>query len=71
MGDDIEFIKNLNTSPLIEFSDFFQNNDVVKLDLSTLNKTKIKTMPLFICNSNSLQYIDVSGSVKVLEKCFF
>ena len=71
MGDDIEFIKNLNTSQLIEFSDFFQNNDVVKLDLSTLNKTKIKTMPLFICNSNSLQYIDVSGSVKVLEKCFF
>ena len=71
MGDDIEFIKNFDTSHLIEIDSFIQNNDIVKFDISTWDKNNLKFLVQSLKNCSSLNYIDLSGYLKVTNDCNF
>ena len=48
MGNDINFIKNMDTSELNQCFNFIENEDIIKLDISTWNKTKLNKMNYFI-----------------------
>ena len=71
MGDDIEFIKNFDTSQLIDIESFIQNNDIVKFDISTWDKNNLKFLVQSLRNCSSLNYIDLSGYLKVTNDCNF
>ena len=72
MGTDLDFLKTLDTSQL-NSSDFFitYNNDIIKLDLSSWNKTKLVEMAFGIENCTNLKYVDLSGDVKIKEETDF
>ena len=69
MGADLDFLKTLDTSQL-NCNDFLisYNDDIIKLDLSSWNKTNLVEMAYAIENCNSLKYVDLSGNVKIREE---
>lgn len=71
MGDNVEFLKNWDTSKLDYNHLLISNQDIVKLDLSTWNKNKLREMIYNIEDCTSLKYVDLSGYVKVVKDCNF
>ena len=71
MGNDINFIKNMDTSELNQCFNFIENEDIIKLDISTWNKTKLNKMNYFISYGLSLKYLDFSGYIKIKDNCLF
>ena len=71
MGDNVEFLKNLDTSKLNYNQLLISNQDIVKLDLSTWNKSKLREMIYTFEDCTSLKYVDLSGYVKVVKDCNF
>ena len=69
LGDEIEFVKNWNTSQLITMNHFISNNDIEKLDLSMWNKTRLIDIAFGFYKCRNLKYIDLSGYVKVFDDC--
>ena len=72
MGDDLGFLKYLDTSQLIS-NDFLviYNNDIIKIDLSSWNKINLIEMAFSFENCSSLKYVDLSGDVKIVEETDF
>ena len=71
MGNNIDFIKSLDTSQVNVTTQFISNEDIVKLDISSWNKNNLLVMGNFSEYCTSLKYADFSGNVKVEYYCEF
>ena len=71
MGNDLDFIKNLDTSRLDSMSFFIKNDDITKIDISKWDKTNIRNIVYSFQYCSSLRYADLSGYVKVVSNCAF
>ena len=71
VGNNIDFIKNLDTSKINATWQFISNEDIIYLDLSSWNKNNLVVMVNFSESCPSLKYADFSGNVKVIYYCDF
>ena len=65
MGNNTKFLKKWNTSKLITINRLISNEDIVKIDLSSWNKTNIKNMKYILNDCPSLEFADLAGYIKI------
>ena len=72
IGNNFDFIKNLNTSKIRAINGFISNNYyITKIDISKWNKISIKEMAYFLASCKALKYANLAGYMKIENDCNF